>query len=162
MPKSMKVRWFISNERVWTHFELVSKAPSDKFFFFFHIYTVSHAEIIGHKFLYDILNKRNSFGVIDSTTASMLSGSLQNFNLVPVAKQSPVPHELTPYADACKWCLNTLSISKRYNLCFFFLFLFYEIPKTVTPYWASWCSKWRHGRQNQFQCCQKTSTIWGT
>ena len=97
----MRVVGTIEPGKVWTYLRRVSETISERIGVF-HFIPATNTEIDGYKFFYDELNGMNWFAVIADAPDSKLPWRFKDFYVVPLAKESPVPLELTPFVKKCK------------------------------------------------------------
>ncbi len=91
----------IEPEKVWTYLRRVSESINERIGVF-QFSPATYAEAYGYKYFYDELNGMNWFAVIADAPDSKLPWSFKDFYVVPLAKESPMPLELTTFVKKCK------------------------------------------------------------
>ena len=101
MPKSMRVVGNIEPEQVWTYLKRVKQTVSGSIGVI-QFSPATTAEFDGYKFFFDELHEMNRFAVIADAPDSKLACCFNVFYVVPLAKDSFVPLELTSLFNKSK------------------------------------------------------------
>jgi hypothetical protein len=101
MPKSMRVMGNIEPEKVWTYLKRVKQTTNESIGVF-EFSPATTAEVDGYKFFFNELHGMNWFAVIADTPDSKLPCCFKDFYVVPLAKDSVVPLELTSLVKKSK------------------------------------------------------------
>lgn len=98
----MRVMGTIEPEKIWNYLRIVSESTRERICVF-QFTPATNADMEGYKFFYDELNGMNWFAVIADAPDSKLPWSFKDFYVVPLAKDSPVPSELTSFIKKCNY-----------------------------------------------------------